>query len=599
MEIAMTVEVEAAEILPEQVSKALGWKTAGEKLKQKTNGRLSGTLPPKECQDGGGPTNTDSRRGTQDSGAPGGASGGDPRHRRARSLNKGRVLRATRMPDLPRDAINIVMRPRGGLQVFEVSRVEISRAITAAAKVGGVAAKDDVVCPNRQQNIVIVSTPKRENADKYALVERLAIDRTSHEMSAYESPHGSVKGVIRGVPLTDTAREIQELVIHEHDPSPLLASRIGKTTSVVIAFAWSKVANYVQYENLPVECSLYRKQIDQCGRVGHRMNVCPNPQNRICRGWGVANPDSKPTCNTKTGLQSPFQHLLRTAAPALEAPTGRSRKKSITQWSYRATPTQQQPSPRVGNTDPQGGHQSRGRSTSRGPRSAGRTPSDSHSGRHRVPTSGGAKGDRSSSRRRWSRSRPKSNSRAGSLQQRNAEKQAGWTDRSSVGLASEKEFPPFLSNESAPTAECRECADLERLIEKQNAQIQQQYLQIRALMEKMDALASGKIAGAVLSNEACGDASTKRKVPRWDPAPLPDREAEPSTSSSPRHEKMDAETSKPEGASLEPSQMQQLQDGMVAVLEAVNQLTRAELHANEAGAPRVRNGKPEARNGRD
>lgn len=63
-------------------------------------------------------------------------------------------------------------------------------------------------------------------------------------------------------------------------------------------------------------------------------------------------------------------------------------------------------------------------------------------------------------------------------------------------------------------------------------------------MEKMDALASGRLAGAVISNEASGDANTKRKVPRRDPAPLPDREAEPSTSSSPRHEKMDAETLK-------------------------------------------------------
>lgn len=193
MATAMRVEVEGEEILPEQVSKALGWKTAGEKLKQKKNGRLSLTLLHQECQDGGGPANGDGRRGTQDSGAPGGASGGDPRHHKAGSLNKGRLLRAARMPDLPCDDIKIVMRPRGGLQVCEVSRVEISRAITAAAQVGGVAAKDDVVCPNRQQNIVIVSTPKRENADKYALVERIVIDGTSHDVSAYTSRRLTVR----------------------------------------------------------------------------------------------------------------------------------------------------------------------------------------------------------------------------------------------------------------------------------------------------------------------------------------------------------------------------------------------------------------------
>lgn len=92
-------------------------------------------------------------------------------------------------------------------------------------------------------------------------------------------------------------------------------------------------------------------------------------------------------------------------------------------------------------------------------------------------------------------------------------------------------------------------------------------------MEKMDALASGRLAGAVQSKETSGDDNTKRKVPRRDPAPRPDREAGPSPPSSPRQEKMDSETSKPEGASLQPSQMQQLQDGLAAVLAAVNQLT--------------------------
>ncbi|KAL1442528.1 hypothetical protein MTO96_030730 [Rhipicephalus appendiculatus] len=32
---------------------------------------------------------------------------------------------------------------------------------------------------------------------------------------------------------------------------------------------------------------LYRKQVDMChccGRLGHRMDVCPNPQDKVCRG---------------------------------------------------------------------------------------------------------------------------------------------------------------------------------------------------------------------------------------------------------------------------------------------------------------------------
>lgn len=176
--------------------------------------------------------------------------------------------------------------------------------------------------------------------------------------------------MIRGVPLTDTAREIQELVVHEHNPSALQASRIGKTTSVVIAFAGPKVPNYVRYGNLLVECLLYRKQINicyQCGRIGHRMDVCPNPQNRICRGCGVANPDSKHTCNPKCGLcggnhltadracKARFKTPYVVRRRRWERRRAEAEKKSRTQWSYRATPTQQQPSLPIGNTGPQWG----------------------------------------------------------------------------------------------------------------------------------------------------------------------------------------------------------------------------------------------------
>ncbi|CAN7977643.1 unnamed protein product [Ixodes persulcatus] len=42
-----------------------------------------------------------------------------------------------------------------------------------------------------------------------------------------------------------------------------------------------------------VRCTLYKKQIDvcyECGRLGHRADVCPNPNNKICRGCGCSNP---------------------------------------------------------------------------------------------------------------------------------------------------------------------------------------------------------------------------------------------------------------------------------------------------------------------
>ncbi|KAK8778976.1 hypothetical protein V5799_019682 [Amblyomma americanum] len=281
MASAMRVEVEGEDITPEEVSEKFGWRVAGEKT-QEQESKLS--LTPLN----GGPA----------------AAG----HRRPQRKNfKSKLLKAARMPELPRQDIKIVMRPRGGLNLGKVSRFEISRAIIAAANLSGEEVTQDVICPNKQQNIVVISTPNRENADRYSAVRNLTISGTAHDVSAYETaPHGTVKGVIRGVPMTDTIQEINDYIVQDYNPTALQANRIGKTTTVVIAFDGDKVPNYIRYGNLLIECSLYRKQIDMCylcGRLGHRMDVCPNLEDKICRGCGMKNPEESHVCtNPKCSL---------------------------------------------------------------------------------------------------------------------------------------------------------------------------------------------------------------------------------------------------------------------------------------------------------
>ncbi|KAH8028471.1 hypothetical protein HPB51_017428 [Rhipicephalus microplus] len=60
--------------------------------------------------------------------------------------------------------------------------------------------------------------------------------------------------------------------------------------AVIVLFEGFKVPTYVRYGGALLRCSLYRKQVDicyYCGRLGHRADVCPNPQARICRGCGA------------------------------------------------------------------------------------------------------------------------------------------------------------------------------------------------------------------------------------------------------------------------------------------------------------------------
>ncbi|KAL1433480.1 hypothetical protein MTO96_001846 [Rhipicephalus appendiculatus] len=54
-----------------------------------------------------------------------------------------------------------------------------------------------------------------------------------------------------------------------------------------------------------LRCTLYRRQTDicyACGRLGHRADVLPAPENTICRGCGTASPAEDHECSPKCAL---------------------------------------------------------------------------------------------------------------------------------------------------------------------------------------------------------------------------------------------------------------------------------------------------------
>ncbi|KAH7947349.1 hypothetical protein HPB52_010479 [Rhipicephalus sanguineus] len=51
-----------------------------------------------------------------------------------------------------------------------------------------------------------------------------------------------------------------------------------------------------------IRCTLYRRQTDvcyACGPPGHRADVCPTPENAICRGCGTSSPGDQHVCSPK------------------------------------------------------------------------------------------------------------------------------------------------------------------------------------------------------------------------------------------------------------------------------------------------------------
>lgn len=87
-----------------------------------------------------------------------------------------RITRAARMPHtLPREEIKIILRPRGGLNVGRTEATKLMAAIFAAAGTTLQESREDTICTNVAQNIIVISTPHECRAQTYAGIRLLRI----------------------------------------------------------------------------------------------------------------------------------------------------------------------------------------------------------------------------------------------------------------------------------------------------------------------------------------------------------------------------------------------------------------------------------------
>ncbi|KAK8786561.1 hypothetical protein V5799_023663, partial [Amblyomma americanum] len=237
----MCVQVEGEEITPEEFRRSPGWLHIGGHTSRT---RLQGTQG-----------ESTSRADT-------------PSSRQKPKLNKNvrsAVNRAARMPAMPVEEIKIVVRPRDGLDIFKAGAACVANAIMAAAGIETADRAEDMACPNTQQNIMVLSTPSEERAEKYARIQAINVRGKIYEVRAYgTTAHDTVKGVIRGIALEDSEAEIMQQIVTKYNPLAAGAKRIGNTTTVIVVFNGIKVPKYVRYGSTLYPCSLYRKQIEVC-----------------------------------------------------------------------------------------------------------------------------------------------------------------------------------------------------------------------------------------------------------------------------------------------------------------------------------------------
>ncbi|CAN7991429.1 unnamed protein product [Ixodes hexagonus] len=81
-----------------------------------------------------------------------------------------------RAPRLPEDDMKDVIRPRDGMNTSRENEVKIQRSIMRAAMISTEEASGDVFRVNKDQNIMMVSPPVLENAQKYRGIVEILLD---------------------------------------------------------------------------------------------------------------------------------------------------------------------------------------------------------------------------------------------------------------------------------------------------------------------------------------------------------------------------------------------------------------------------------------
>ncbi|KAH7946166.1 hypothetical protein HPB49_020832 [Dermacentor silvarum] len=162
-----------------------------------------------------------------------------PMRRGGRSIVNN-VLRASRMPRLPRDVIKAIVRPKDVLNIRNTCGMSLDEAIRKEAVVGD--GEIITICPNPTQNILVISTPDKTTATKIAKIKVLTINGKRHETNAHDSaPEQMVKGIIRNIPLKYTQDQLMHALVNSRNPSLTYAKGLGSTTTVILLYEGNRV----------------------------------------------------------------------------------------------------------------------------------------------------------------------------------------------------------------------------------------------------------------------------------------------------------------------------------------------------------------------
>lgn len=211
-------------------------------------------------------------------------------------------------PRLPPTNYTIVYRPRAGLNLATLNTTALTEAF--ATKCGiqlSTFYQTVTVLVQPTSHVIVTSTPDPDLAITLSEITTLQISTVLCEFSTYmKPPPGTCRGVIHGLEPTITEANLHDY-LQANKPTLIHARIMGHTSSALLTFQGLHVPFYVKVGSVLLRCRPFRRSVQVCrlcGELGHRMDVCPQPDNPKCPDCGLSTPSADHECNPMCQLCS-------------------------------------------------------------------------------------------------------------------------------------------------------------------------------------------------------------------------------------------------------------------------------------------------------